>query len=281
MLLIYLAFLLLYFRPSQQHGNHVSCYYYTDGTYCTDDYSGYHVCTWKGGRHNNYAHTTVTCPSGTRCSCHYRNMCRVKQARICRPFAKSKSLIDPAIFSATGTRITTYTSPYKKNKIWSLSEEVRQDIKKGMYFRIWQPTWCKDKRFSLILPSGTNGVYSHFFGNYAKKTCRKYSSKRAPKYLGKDMAKYSLLKTYTDKHNATREKWYFKQGDFEGQYLNRFWEVSVAVDGGYVIPVKYTVSFLASEDNTHTTTRVLHFGNVTTPVNGDTSSWFNVPTFCP
>ena len=97
------------------------------------------------------------------------------------------------------------------------------------------------------------------------------------------MRKYTLQKTWTNTTTTnTHQLWYYKQGDYEGQYFDKYWEVVVKndTDTGYAIPVKYTENFLASEDNTHEV-YTNHFYNVVEERKGNgVDGWFQVPEFC-
>jgi len=252
-----------------------------DGTYCTDDYTGYHVCTWKGEKGKIYHHEIVKCPSRTRCSCHYRKRCSMKPIEICKSFIEPKPIVDPAIFSFTGSSTTVYhVSNSYQDVVISASGEIRQDMSKKKYMKIYK---IHEKRyFSLILPSKSGG-YKNYFGNFDEKRCRKWTMHafNNRQFLGSDLHRYTLMKSNVDNKGTTHQEWSFKQGDDEGQYFNKFWYVSLDSSGKYSKPTKYIEKkFLASEDNSRKTTKITKWTTKYFVPGSSTDQWFKIPDFC-
>jgi len=188
-------------------------------------------------------------------------------------------MVDPAIFRYTGTYLYDYISKRRKDKITKLAGEVRQDRKKKKSYKTWLNCKSNKHYFSIAVPN-KSGSFWYYYGNFEDKACRKYSRYSPADYVGSDMKRYSLQKMYVDEYNTTHQKWYYKHGDYEGQYWDKFWEVIVDERNGYIMPTKFMENFLASEDNTHTTHKVLHY-NVSLPTVGtNTDDWFQIPDFC-
>jgi len=248
---------------------------WVDGTYCTDDYTGYHVCTWKGDKGNRYHHKIVKCPSRTRCSCHYRRKCSMKPSEICKSFIEPKPIVDPAIFSFTGSSTTVYISNSYQDVVTSMSGEIRQDMSKKKYMKIYKQHG--KQYFSLILPSESGGL-KNYFGSFDEKRCRKWTT--PGKFLGSDLRKYTLRKSYVDNKGTTHQEWFLEQGDYDGQYFDKLWYVSLDSSGKYFKPTKYIEKFLASDGYTHTTTKIIKWTTKSFLPGSSTDQWFKIPDFC-
>ena len=273
---IIVAALFAYCHATFRSSGTFSCEnYWWDGTYCLDDYSGYHFCKWKGDGaqyQRTYNHEIVKCPANTRCGCHYRIPCNVEKSEICVPYTVPKPMNPVAIFKYSGER-------KYKDEVTKLSGEIRQDKEKEKYFKTHR---IKNKLyFHLLVPRVIGGgSYMNYYGNMEDKICQKWISSTSPRkfFIGKHFHRYykSLRNTNADHV----QKWYSKQGDWQRKQFDKYWFVKLDSEGEHFVPVKYTEKFLESETTTHAIYKVIHWTTVIPKSDTDTDYWFQKPDFC-
>ncbi|XP_057293892.1 uncharacterized protein LOC130622449 [Hydractinia symbiolongicarpus] len=128
------------------------------GYYCAEDLSSYHFC--KSKRLSN----SVTCPTGTRCTCYFGQECEVPTSSICRdnvsPFPNDQSYY----WSASGTLRTD------TGALCLVREEVKQDFSKKL-FR--SDLTQNGTNFFIVIRPNENGTFCWFSGDNVTRSCRK------------------------------------------------------------------------------------------------------------